>query len=1334
MNHGVKFIRNYSFIEYDHQPQNWGMAQAENGILFFANQAGVLEFDGVTWRVHDLIDKEARSLAIDESGTVFVGGNNHLWYLVPAADGKMKYVSLTEHINKKYRNFGYVWSTHYLKNKVYFRTSRYLFIWDYKKITSLEAFSSLKSSFILNGELIVQDGKEGLVKPVNNKLHAIPGGKSFAGKRIALLTPYFDGFDKKSILTGNSYNRFALYNKENITPFTTEADDHISKYRLSHGLKLSTGEFALGTAKGLLIIDKKGNLSFQIDKTSGLQSDNIKFVFQDTGGNIWLCMDSGISKIEYHSPFSIIRNTSAISGIVMTVATHNNTMYVGTRDGLYFAVGNGKFVQIPGFAFSCNHLLSTGSHLLAATHRGVFQFENHRPVEIAKYQSLRMLQSKYFPRLTWCGTNWGVVALVNHNNRWQMKFSIDSVNSSISSIAETSSGELWLGTGGSTVFRVRFSNGFQQPKIARYNHHHGLKGNQSRVAKIMGRIVVTTSKGLFQFKRKKNAFIPSPLLGNKYAGGEKSKPVFLITEDHNNRIWFTSQSRTYLAVTDPKGIIKTITRPFRRMPEIQTNSIYYDPVQKTVWFARHDGLYSYDTAMEKDYGQPFKTLIRKVILNESSNSEIILFSGNTDKSNVTSASTIPRIEFKNRNLYIEYAAPFFEAENKIKYKSFLEGYDNNWSAWNKETKKYYTNLEPGVYKFRVQAKNVYETVAKEDQYYFRILTPWYGQWWMYLIYLLFVLVFISQVVRWRSRKLLKEKQLLEATVKERTKEIGQKNRQLERQTIQLQNQSEKLKEMDKVKSRFFTNISHEFRTPLTLLMGPLEHMYTHSENEKEKQNLSTMLRNSQRLLNLINQLLDLSRMDSGKEKTKAANQDIVSFLKGIIANFKPMAEQKKLGIRFHAEPQPILLYFDNQKMEKIMNNLLMNAVKYTPPGGHIIVSVFISREEQEVEAASPEWVKISVKDSGAGIPPDQIDSIFDRFVQAERLKTNSQEGTGIGLALVKEYVQLHKGNIDLHSLEGKGTEFVLRFPTGSSHLEPGEITDTSGPVTPLNQPYIGIETMDYVPNGKDEHIDETEPKPVILVVEDNADIRRYISGSLQPDYAVAEAIDGTEGIEKAKKVIPDLIISDIMMPGVDGYQLSGTLKNDIKTSHIPIILLTAKASEESIIQGLETGADDYITKPFNTQILLTRIKNLIELRLQLQLKIQKQMLLQPDEIKVSSMDQEFIKDLKTAIDKHKSEPGFGVEKLSKLTYMDRVTLYRKIKALTGETPQIFIRSYRLQIAAQLLEARAGTVSQVASTVGFDNVAYFAKCFKEKFDIIPSSFAAAESGQSDPRGK
>jgi len=351
------------------------------------------------------------------------------------------------------------------------------------------------------------------------------------------------------------------------------------------------------------------------------------------------------------------------------------------------------------------------------------------------------------------------------------------------------------------------------------------------------------------------------------------------------------------------------------------------------------------------------------------------------------------------------------------------------------------------------------------------------------------------------------------------------------------------------------------------------------------------------------------------------------------------------------------------------------------------------------------------------------------------------KGTGIGLALTNENILLHHGKIDVYSREGLGTEFIIHLPMGCEHLTVDEI---AAPVeqSPLIQKWRDMENL-YMSaeeesdqheekddkgvtiDNDDNHRLDKQEKDTVLVVEDDRDVRQHIRDCLEPNYAVVEAVDGREGIDKAKEFIPDLVISDIMMPKVDGTRLCRELKKEFKTSHIPIVLLTAKASEKNILEGLEIGADDYITKPFNTMILMARIKNLIDLRRQLQLRMQKQMLLQPAHIEVSSIDKKFIDELQDIIEKNMSEPGFGVEELSKKMYIDRTTLYRKLKALTDETPSQFIRSYRLKRAAQLLKDHFDNVSQVALEVGFEDFSYFAKCFKIQFHQLPSDYQAAE---------
>jgi signal transduction histidine kinase/DNA-binding response OmpR family regulator len=596
-----------------------------------------------------------------------------------------------------------------------------------------------------------------------------------------------------------------------------------------------------------------------------------------------------------------------------------------------------------------------------------------------------------------------------------------------------------------------------------------------------------------------------------------------------------------------------------------------------------------------------------------------------------------------------------------------------------------------------------------------------------------------------SWKLEEEKLHLEKIVKERTKEIEEKNRQLEEQ-------SGKLKEMDRVKSRFLANISHEFRTPLTLIMGPLEQMLSDCPEKDQKKKLGLMLRNSQRLLGLINQLLELSKFESGKVKLQAGRLNILPFLKGITASFEPLATQKELALIFHPGIEEIALYFDPEKLENVLFNLLSNAIKFTPPGGKITISQkFLrgsrgqffqkappGRRRQKIPDFPADVLEIVVSDTGPGIPRDQLSHIFDRFYQSDSTYEYHRKGSGIGLAIAKELVELHHGTIEVHSRqnEDRGTDFIIRLPMGDTHLKPDEMVEISE-IPSLRRAPAGIPSLDVMEK------EEAEPEPgpgiidvesaeairtgknIILVVEDVADVRDYIRGALGPTYKVLEAADGREGIQMAREIIPDLIISDIMMPGADGYELCRVLKKEKPTSHIPIILLTAKAAEENIIKGLETGADDYVTKPFNTKILGARIKNLIDLRRHLQQTIDREMTLQPTKLAVSPVDKEFITDLKEVIEKNISNPGFNVEELCRRLYMSHATLYRKINALTGESPTEFIRSYRLKRGAELLKSDFGSILEVALEVGFSSANYFTKCFKKKFHQLPSTFKEIE---------
>jgi len=1360
---GFKYFRNYSREDYNLQPQNWSILQdKENGIIYIANQEGLLVYDGASWRSIDIPNQSVRSLAIDDTGTVYVGGRNEFGRLILDEKDSLKYESLRSFIeNDDQIHFTDVWKIHPAKEGTYFHTWEFLFRWDpnSKKIETIVPVIRFNASFMCSGELFIRQQNIGFMKMEDGTFVLVKGGEKFANEGILMMAPYDNTGKKFLIGTGSKGLYMCDCGKNTIDPFKTEVDDVLKEKRILHGIRLSSskspgqpGDFALATQLGgLVIIDSYGRLKYLFNKAAGLLDNKVNYVFEDKQDNLWLALEKGISKIEYTSPISIYDDRSGLTGLVLSVIKHQNVLYVGTTDGLFSLQSSspGKFSHIPGIPVYCSSLISVGDSLLAATIKGVFRVKPEIK-RITKSASFVLLQSQKNKNRVWMETNNGLTSLYFHpgnknkSGKWVVEHhQFKGLTADIRTIVEEKNGNLWLGTLTKGVLNVDFSSNStgNRPLVNTYYTSHNLPEGEVQVFGAAGHVVFATNEGIFRFDEIKKIFVPDSTLGKEFAGG--SNGVFRIAEDKNNYIWFHSEDQNFQASPGPNNKFIIDPVPFRRIPRTQVNTIYIDTDGSVVWFGSNDGLIRFDKTVKKNYQKNFLTIIRRVIANNK-----LIYDGNKTNIKNVSNSPCPVFQYKDRNIRFEFASTFFESESSTQYSYLLEGYDKNWSEWTPEPNIDYTNLDARQYTFKVQAKNVYNHPGSTAVFQFKVLPPRYKTLWAFLIYGILIFLSMFWIVKWRSGKLKREKQKLERIVKQRTKEIEErtneikdKNLQLEKKTAQLEEQSEKLKEVDKVKSRFFANISHEFRTPLTLIMSPLEQMISETPDNEKQKKLNLMLRNSQRLLGLIDQLLELAKFESRKLTLQACRQNIILFLKGIIASFDPVASKNELDLSFDADEENIDLYFDLAKLEEILFNLLSNAIKFTPPGGKITVKVTRKLEKEENFPSGS--ANISVEDTGPGIPRDQVNHIFERFYQSDITYEHHLKGSGIGLSIAKELVELHHGTINVHSRENKGTEFIIRLPLGHGHLSPEEIIES--PVKPYRHKTVkdipsfyimekdpdvhnGIKADDTDEGKGMENTDPPKPgKNIILIVEDNTDFRQYIKEALKTLYTVVEASNGQEGVRKAQEIIPDLIISDIMMPEVDGCELCRIIKNNILTSHIPVILLTARSSEESIIQGLETGADDYITKPFQIKILCARIKNLIDLRSHMQQTLKREMKRQPVKISTSHNDKVFLKKITQLINGNISDPDFNVTQLCKELGMSQPSLYRKICAIIGESPTEFIRSCRLKRGAEFLRKNpAMTVLEVAMEVGFSNANYFAKCFKKMYHQSPSTYQASEA--------
>jgi signal transduction histidine kinase/DNA-binding response OmpR family regulator len=652
------------------------------------------------------------------------------------------------------------------------------------------------------------------------------------------------------------------------------------------------------------------------------------------------------------------------------------------------------------------------------------------------------------------------------------------------------------------------------------------------------------------------------------------------------------------------------------------------------------------------------------------------------------------------HLTFNFSATDWTAPQSIKYQYILEGMDEEWSRLNRDNKADYRNIPAGKYKFRVKALSKTNVWSETFEYPFIVQPPWWFQWWSYTIYAIVLILLVGYYIRFRiSREGIKSEI--------RIKQI----------------EVNKMKELDQMKSRFFANISHEFRTPLTLLIGPINDLLKNPGRLKEDDRIlfGIMKRNTRRLQQLINQLLDLSKLETGNLKLEVAEGDLTGFIKTIILSFLSLAESKNISYKYDLEEMFAPSFYDADKVEKIVTNLISNALKFTPDGGTVIVTLLYSQEKDD---ASGFHARISVKDTGSGIPDNEKEKIFDRFYQVNNSDSRDHEGSGIGLALTRELVDLYRGKIKVESVPGEGSIFTIILPVSRDQFKENEIIFISE--NPADEKFHD-EHVIPVPETVESDVQEdtisekNKEKPVILIVEDNRDLRKYISNNLLNAYQIIDAENGREGLNKAIENIPDLVISDLMMPEMNGMEMCDGLKKDTRTNHIPLIMLTAKADRESKLGSLETGADDYIIKPFDAGELQVRVKNLIEQRKKLREHYRKEFLTDTVGQVIPSHEDEFLVRFMECVKKHLKDPRFTVEQLGKELHLSRVQLYRKVLSLTDCSPGEFIRNIRLKTAATMFLEGHTNVTSVLYSVGYSTPSHFTQSFRELFGINPSEY-------------
>lgn len=640
------------------------------------------------------------------------------------------------------------------------------------------------------------------------------------------------------------------------------------------------------------------------------------------------------------------------------------------------------------------------------------------------------------------------------------------------------------------------------------------------------------------------------------------------------------------------------------------------------------------------------------------------------------------LEHDENFITVHFSGLNFDMPHHTYYKYRLQGVNNDWIVISPQDgigRANYTDLSPGTYKLEVYSAGLDKVWSKQSATLeIEVLAPLWATWWAKLLYSLAFFALIIFVVRWK---------------------IEQNRKRME---------NEKYKELEEMKYRFFTNISHEFRTLLTLIITPIGSILKRTTDGETRHQLNDVSRNAGDLLQLVNQLLDFRKMEMNGEHLNLTSGNLNEFIQYTTMKFMPLAEQKNIRLAFEDKTEGLFMYFDKDKVGKILTNLLSNAFKFTKAGGSVCVSL------EKCILDSRRCAHIIVEDTGCGIPKEEQGHVFERFYRTEQDSSSQQIGSGIGLNMVYEYIQLHEGKVSLESEEGKGSRFIVDIPADLKREVQQEASEENRIASPVMADVVdgavGVQTFRKI-------------EKTVLVVEDNEDFSHFLSQELGRIYnKVLTAKDGIEGAMMAEAENPDIIVSDVMMPRMSGTDMCRRIKENIETSHIPIILLTAWSTDEGRAAGYKAGADAYIAKPFDMEVLLARISNLLEKQEKRQRDFSHSISLDPKTVTDSSPDEDFLKEVIACIEKNIDNSEYTIDSLSTDVVMSRMSLYRKMKSLTGQTPADFIRTVRLKTAAKLLKEEKCTVSEACYRTGFASPQNFAKHFKEMFGVLPSQYS------------
>lgn len=1367
---GLQLIVNAQSINYNRLTTNDGLSnnyvsnliQDRLGFLWFATDDGLNRFDGYDFKVFrnnpsdksSISDNSTFAITEDDSGRIWIGTKiGYLNCYDPVLD-KFTYWKIESeitkdnsitniHIDKKFN----VWIGTYRSGlyKLDTKTGKTL-NWIHKK----DDPESISNNYISS---IVEDEFGNLWIGTFNGLNQFNPNKS----NSHFVKYYFDKNNPNSlsdnIIWGiaeskSEKNKLWLGTANGLTILNTETKS-FSRITIPNPDDLQFGN-GTGTVIEEIIEGENiiwinsyaGMIRYNLtrnrfdrflsdkDDPSSLTSNQVNNIIKDRSGVLWIATDNGLS---FFSPKNVKFNNALFSSENIfdlgpqnklnpkaIIKSSDGTLWIGTDNGLYFSYYiNEKLFLKKHYALATENIWSLtagdSNDIWIGTYgAGLFNL-NYKTNKLTEHDILQGViksTSRNFVKTVykddknnlWVGY-WGVgLARLNpttgelknwlHQNENPNSLSHDDVWT----IYQDSKNRVWIGTNGGGLnlfdesdggkffhfsFKDGSKNGLSSNSIYSVAESKIINSNSSNTILWIG-----TNNGLNKLvirnsDSKNISESDVKVIAYTIKDGLADNSIKSIIEDGNGNLWlgtssgitlFDLSNNTFSNFSTSDGVIGTDFN-FTSSFKLNNNLIFMGSTAGLNFF-------NPKRISQSNY-KPTVVLTDFLIFNKSVKAKATSILSK----NIFYTKEIT-LSHKQNVFSFQFAALDYNNPASVKYAYKMEGFDKDWILSGTRRFITYTNLNPGKYTFKVKSTNSDGIWTSNETSLAVVITPpWWQTGWAILLYFVVFVLGVWAIFKFQNYRARLQHEL--------------KFRELE---------SYHLREIEQMKSRFFANLSHEFRTPLMLIKGPLEELLRGRIKENHTDYYKMILRNTEKLQHLIDQLLELSQLESESIPLKKEAYDVVVLLKSISSSFVPLADQKNIKFNFNSNIESPFALLDKDKFEKIVNNLLSNAFKFTDVGGNVNI------ELTEKISADKKFAIVSISDSGVGISKENQSKIFNRFFQVDDSTKRNYGGSGIGLALVKELTTLLGWDISVNSNEGEGTEFTLLIPL----LSRDEIqTNLSSAAYRDNQDDLS-DQIDFEKSDDDYPV-ENNFKPLLLFVEDQIEVRDYVIGLLKQDYNVLQAENGKVGFDVAINSLPDLIISDVMMPVMDGIELCKKLKTDWKTSHIPVILLTAKATQQSKLEGLEFGADDYLTKPFDFEELSIRIKNLITQRKHLKEKFSKDTNASVESFTTNSFDKEFIEKINRIIEAHLQDENFTSDILAQELFVSRSQLNRKLSAVIGKGPGEFIRLCKLKRAAQMIYENKLSITQIALEVGFGSPAQFTRAFQKHYNCLPSEF-------------